>query len=1224
MRYQFASGQQQLPFATENVVVSVGGTTTAPYSLYFAILGENPAGFNLLSDIVGPIAIPAGNTITVTVPNTARKTGEFWQSYIIAASTTSTPSSFVQLGKIAAIDTFGDPIPLPLSLEFNQDEDFQISAQIATPDELPDTPLHGTLRAITSLSSKVFEYDSTSSLPFNSTTVLGAIEGAWVYKPGSFSVYVEDTTDGGGCDRPLSEIPSTLLRAPRYTPSGAAGKKRIFWILNNSSVEIESGLRIKLTFSLDDVPQGSDIDGLIAYRFLGYADINTGLLRTEDSDGNEFPNLNIEKDYKSGKTDLILPDDLAPNEAYSFEIYPRFQAIEAQGNISNGSVLKAAIDLYEYAGTYSEIGQALGNWIYPTDMRGWIVPDTGLKAIALKRSGMIAASSFLKVGPTPLYGLQVNTADQQVAINGDGATYLRVGALQASEALRAIVSTVAGDGKPCAWSLPITADSNQSLNIICNYPSNGSTATIRANYPDTAIAGVTGKARLNPPLVTIFIRADGEIRKFTGFAVLDGSNQTFLIDDWASGEVTELPDPDPNFSLFAPSSAVPTATGVGTIPAGEIEACFCFTYTGSTITAISHRESDGCVHEAKLNLAEMESAAQAWSTSVDPSEIVNIPQGAIAPWQTRRTTAGKIIIYNPISTDMENGTTVWMPAWKNTGDPGRWEAEDYQAQLLSGEEVPDDGIGNAGAVYLQVASPNLRIWRKNDPYTWTLISTIVAPTGAAGQSAYTNTTANFTQPAVNTSVSVLVAQGSWIVTGAIVFLETGGYYQVITPGASSIILKNLGYSGNATVDTSIPTNRKITAAGAVGATGSLSDADRLLLNLLSTPPDAVPGKLAVFAQDDRLKIRQPDGIVQQVAALDKSQVFTKSQAVETVLLASSPTVEIDATLSNNFDLLLDQAIVLGNPTGLVDGARYSFRLRTSSTYSLTFGDIWKWETDTVPDFATDSNRLWIIHCESDGTNLYCDRKGWFALPLIPFAHWMLNDLTYADSVGSNALIPFDYQDENSLDSGALAIVSGLFDSAVRMTVYIASGNNNSIPRLESPALNWASTEIWNDGEPGSLDYPKVRPWRVDLKFKAIVEPDGIQSKLMGIGGIPFNESMSFPSLGILYLSENTICLSVDSNTGTETLFSSVPFASNTWYTVSAEVSPTLIRLTINGSLDELVLEGVVVDAVRSESTIADSPTYYDRPIQFSMYTYGARFDYVASELILDDIKLFLS
>ena len=96
-------------------------------------------------------------------------------------------------------------------------------------------------------------------------------------------------------------------------------------------------------------------------------------------------------------------------------------------------------------------------------------------------------------------------------------------------------------------------------------------------------------------------------------------------------------------------------------------------------------------------------------------------------------------------------------------------------------------------------------------------------TGATGINAFTQTTASFTAPAANGNVTITVTPntGGWMATGQIVFISGGaGYYQVVTPGATSITVKNLGYPGNATSGT-IATNQTVSPGGVQGATGAV-------------------------------------------------------------------------------------------------------------------------------------------------------------------------------------------------------------------------------------------------------------------------------------------------------------------------------------------------------------------------------------------------------------------
>lgn len=93
------------------------------------------------------------------------------------------------------------------------------------------------------------------------------------------------------------------------------------------------------------------------------------------------------------------------------------------------------------------------------------------------------------------------------------------------------------------------------------------------------------------------------------------------------------------------------------------------------------------------------------------------------------------------------------------------------------------------------------------------------PSGSPGIPAYTTTTANFTQPAVSSTVSVSVGSTAWI-AGGVVYVVGGGYYSVNTiTNATTVVLENLGYTGNATPATVINSGAGVGAGGVVGALG---------------------------------------------------------------------------------------------------------------------------------------------------------------------------------------------------------------------------------------------------------------------------------------------------------------------------------------------------------------------------------------------------------------------
>ena len=541
------------------------------------------------------------------------------------------------------------------------------------------------------------------------------------------------------------------------------------------------------------------------------------------------------------------------------------------------------------------------------------------------------------------------------------------------------------------------------------------------------------------------------------------------------------------------------------------------------------------------------------------------------------TTSGKAIIYNPVSTAIDNGVDTWKPAYKLTSDPGRWLVDNTQKVLLTGENPPTSGQGNEGDIYLQIASPDLLIWHKDTALDWALVQTITAPTGAPGQ-AYTNTTAAFIQPAVNTTVTVAIVSGDWMTTGATVFVESAGYYQVVTPGTTSVVLRNLGYSANASPTTNILSNRKITASGTAGATGSVSDADRLILNLISTPPTVAVAQMAVFNQGEKLKLRKAsNGVIQTIAVLEATQTFTKAQAVQPVALTYGFRVAIDASLSNTFTLNIPDDCILSNPTGLVDGGVYYFRLTcTTGGNSIQFGSAWKWAEDTTPNLFTAANRLWLIEANSDGTYLYARVYGWFAAPALPFAYWTLDDSSYTDSIAGRNL---------AAETGALI---NIVNNAAVFTA--ATGVNSSLYTADS-ALRFTT-------ESGA--YPAQRDWRMEFKVSHT-----------GTGEIAIASSLGdwrcyLDSSNLLHFEVTT---SSGEGFGSEYLVG----------TTAIEVGTTVnVVLALDTALDKisLTINGVLAEQTLSYPAVALSSDSFK--LAFGLGNTATDSD----TLTLDDIKLF--
>lgn len=94
------------------------------------------------------------------------------------------------------------------------------------------------------------------------------------------------------------------------------------------------------------------------------------------------------------------------------------------------------------------------------------------------------------------------------------------------------------------------------------------------------------------------------------------------------------------------------------------------------------------------------------------------------------------------------------------------------------------------------------------------------PTGPQGNNAYTSTAANFEQPEVGDSVTILVFGSAWVIAGQAIAIDNAGTYMVVSvPNSTSIEVRNLGYDGNVTPGSIISFPAAIGPIGLRGATG---------------------------------------------------------------------------------------------------------------------------------------------------------------------------------------------------------------------------------------------------------------------------------------------------------------------------------------------------------------------------------------------------------------------
>src|SRR3990167_3028196 len=104
------------------------------------------------------------------------------------------------------------------------------------------------------------------------------------------------------------------------------------------------------------------------------------------------------------------------------------------------------------------------------------------------------------------------------------------------------------------------------------------------------------------------------------------------------------------------------------------------------------------------------------------------------------------------------------------------------------------------------------------------------PNGIDGFNAFTITTASYIQPAVNTNVTISVSNsgqytGKWAAPNQTIFIESGGYYIVVSSTNTSITMKYesdyASYNQSLTAAAgTVATNKKVSPAGKRGTDGS--------------------------------------------------------------------------------------------------------------------------------------------------------------------------------------------------------------------------------------------------------------------------------------------------------------------------------------------------------------------------------------------------------------------
>jgi|GEM_PF-4390785 hypothetical protein len=582
------------------VDVLPGGQLSAG-ELYFSFQLQNRAGFNLPS-VSNKITITTNSKIRIKIPVSVAKPGWDIHYFLISCGPSADASGHIQIARIPGFQ-FGLGIepqsvrsPLPQTIELSKPDHVALAPSVGTLNDLPTgtNRLDGQVRWVTN-EAKWLEYRADSKLP-TSVDVIAADIGQWV-RIGSASTYVSDTETGVGCDRAITEInPLTTIPTPPYP--GESGSKHLpsweaqYWLFNDDEYVLPAGTEFGIELEYNNKRSPDLLSGLFMVKFSGFVGLD-GSIRTADTEGRNFPNLGAFFPWTPKlTTPFVTADDLQPGEAIALAVKPFFSVAELNNQLTPKSVIGVLPAIRTQSGDYNPLGKLLPNGaVFAIGDKYRVVPGSGLSVDILSGTALVGGYDFPQKPRRNIPGIQPNLAGQKIIINGNGGVLLAEPTYTPTdaEAIRAIVSTVAGESATSEWSEEIAITSG-GIRLTLNYPS-----AIRANYPDV-IAG-NNKGAFNAQIVKIYVqkRDTGEIRSFSGFGVVVGSSQIIEIENWTSGAVATLPTPAADFSLHAPG-VVTIQSGDGSFPAGNYRASYSFVYDGGQITSISH-SSPPCITE---------------------------------------------------------------------------------------------------------------------------------------------------------------------------------------------------------------------------------------------------------------------------------------------------------------------------------------------------------------------------------------------------------------------------------------------------------------------------------------------------------------------------------------------------------------------------------------------------------------------------------------------------
>lgn len=607
------------------IATTEAGGSLAGGIIYLGIQALNEAGVNFCSTLV-QVSYTAGSRIRVAFNPANRTAGTLFPYYLLIASLTNDPAQGHVVGLWRNWETDGKTLAVMADILLSETAQLVVPpTAVDNPTLLPETALEGQVRQVTNLGAYYLRFDTTEAVD-NLNVIADTGGGKWVLHPGStnYGAFPIGGTSGiFGCHQPAANLNAETLAAnrlfprPSYTPDGSASlfdpnqPPIRLGFQNIYESEMAVGRRLRLNAFLNgSEPVSNLLSGKLFAKVVGFVNPATGELTTDNGtgDGNEMEGVGewIPVDAKVGF--FILQRPLPLNWIVAVEIAIGFKASELQ--IAPGSVLSFTLSCGVQSGVIVEGGyiyrQPQGGLLYKGDYTARVVPSIAGVKVERSNGGLIHGTQkrvyeFLDTPDQFLSGFVPNTANQKITLSRDGVAINRgVDAVQSSEALLAIVSTISGE-TPVFWGSS-TALSNQGISLTLTYPT-----TIRSDHEN---AGKT--TQFNASFLRFYLRINGTIyRQDSTIAVATGLvTQSFTLASLDGFTQINSVPVETILGLFgSPSQAVTVISGGLT---GGVEVGVSYVYSGATVSDISQRPDQGCIKPLDFE-SQLEAIAKKWA-----------------------------------------------------------------------------------------------------------------------------------------------------------------------------------------------------------------------------------------------------------------------------------------------------------------------------------------------------------------------------------------------------------------------------------------------------------------------------------------------------------------------------------------------------------------------------------------------------------------------------------